>query len=359
MLASRVPVSVAWDERLDSLLVTVEAQDQEVGEILSIVARCAGVQVTVSGSNYFLGAVRPEDKGVLVRRVLRLDVEGIRGCVSCLLSESGKIQAFSDGLLVVGDRVEVLSRLNDLLDQVEGAPSATWVVQVLWVGVSRQKLRELGLDQSPTLTLAANFALSSAAGPAGAATATEALSSLVRASWQDDGVEVFADPLLLCMDGSKVSYVRGQQVPVPQSVVSDQGTVSTAGYTIIQTGFQLHLAVRECGVGAARCSVDVSDSSVSTYVAAAPVVNSEAANFDVVVKSGGAYLLGSLRRVQKREHVGISNLFGFRREIDDQAGEVWLRCYRVGGPLTDAEHQEAAGSESFEILDNVSSGGGN
>src|SRR5690606_34215923 len=121
---------------------------------------------------------------------------------------------YPDGMVVVGDRVEVLERVHELLDQIEATKGVTWVVQVLVISMGKTTERRLGLDRAPTFNLSAAFA--SASGGVGGSTmsAAAALNALVEASFYDADVSVDADPVLLCTDGSEVTFVRGRTVPI-------------------------------------------------------------------------------------------------------------------------------------------------
>ena len=114
-------VSIIVEQGLDAVPVSVEVTDQPVEVVLSTVARRAGVEVNRSGNLYFLGALKKNDIGVLVRRVRRLNQADIHQTIQVLLTENGQIAAFEDGLCVIGDRVETLSKINDLISDVEDA----------------------------------------------------------------------------------------------------------------------------------------------------------------------------------------------------------------------------------------------
>ena len=97
-----------------------------------MLGRRLNCRATRIGNVWFLGAIAPEDRGVLVRSVRRLKAEELTKVCTLFASEVGRQVAFEDGLVVVADRVEVLQRLVQALDQLEATPAGCWVVRFTW-----------------------------------------------------------------------------------------------------------------------------------------------------------------------------------------------------------------------------------
>lgn len=328
---------------LDQASVTLEVKDQSIDEVLGVVARRAGVQVTRTGNLYFLGQLRREDRGVLVRRVRRLSKDEVREAVATMASEYGQSVAFDDGLVVVGDRVEVLARLHEMLNQVEAAPSPVWVVQLYLLSLSAKELQDLGIDNTPALDLSLAFAAgSSAATAAGAAAVAPAtanlkggLHSLLRVAQSSEDGCLMAEPLFYLVDGSKSEIVRGDRVPVPRNVVSNQGTVTTQGYDFVQTGLTVRCELREVSGQSAALTVHTEVSAITDFVGSAPVVAREAYDTRCVVESGGVYLLGSMAR-SSLDHQKTNGLrLGTKTTDEKRILQVWGRAVRVGGPAVE------------------------
>ena len=251
-VAARSTVSIVAEKNLDSAPVTIEVNNETVGKVLGVVARRLGVQLTRTGSLYYLGTLRPEDRGVLVRRVRRLDKEGLDAVLKVLPSENGRFTSFADGLVVFGDRVEVLERVNELLDRVETQSAPSWVIQLYLVAMHHSDLTELGLDSVPALDVSATFAMQSRGGDAvpgvsGQVSVNGGLRSVLRATRDKSSVHMVAQPLFVLLDGETSHFGVGERVPVPNNTVSDQGTVSTTGYTDVQTGLRIEVGLRELG----------------------------------------------------------------------------------------------------------------
>src|SRR5687767_13838600 len=74
-LAQETGASIVAEQGLDVRPVSLEVYEQELEDVLGVIARRVGVEVSRTGSLYFIGHLRSEDKGVLVRRATRLNSE--------------------------------------------------------------------------------------------------------------------------------------------------------------------------------------------------------------------------------------------------------------------------------------------
>jgi hypothetical protein len=345
-VADKAGVSIVIEDTLETRKVTLDVRDVAVSDLLGMVARRADSQVTRVGRLFYLGQLRPEDKGVLVRKVGRLSGEELSRAVGVLLSEYGRCQCFADGLVLVGDRVEVLQRVDELLNGVESAAASTWVVQLYVVNLSNSDVADLGLDALPALEVAATVAGVSGGG-IGAASALASSAStaarlkggldlVLRASRVRSSVVIVGQPLFLMVDGDSTHLGSGQRVPVPRRTVSDQGTVTTAGFDYIDTGLQLDVELREVAHERARLRVKGSFSSVLSFVEAAPVVSRDDYASSAVIASGGVYLVSSLERTQaEKAHKGPLSL-GLKNSDVGQVVQIWARAYRIAGPAGSA-----------------------
>lgn len=332
-LTNEAGVSVVASESLDGHLISIEVQDAAVSDVLALVSRRLGVQLTTKGGAFFLGDLRPEDRGVLVRKVRRLTGQDLAWAVETLLSEFGRSRAYPDGLVVVSDRVEVLGRVSELLDSVEAAPSDTWVVQLFLIQSNEGDEGEFGVDVRPVADLSASFLAASSLGDVqSAGSVAGSLSALLRASRTQTGLEVIADPLLLILDGSSGEFADGQRVPIARRSVSDQGTVTVSGFDFVQTGLQVKVNLREVGLNAARLGIDVELSDIVGFVAdEAPITSRRALQCELVARSSGVYLVGSLRRDESRSTVdGIAGLVS-AWDRDRSSVQVWLKAFRISG----------------------------
>jgi hypothetical protein len=76
-LSNNTGTSVVCQADLDTQPVTLDLVDTPVAEAIGVVARRLGVSASRTGNVFFLGISRPEDRGVLVRKVRRLSKEDL------------------------------------------------------------------------------------------------------------------------------------------------------------------------------------------------------------------------------------------------------------------------------------------
>ncbi len=352
-LALQTGVSVIVQSGLETRSITLEVTNQPVDQVLSLVARRLGASLRNRHGLYYIGELKPEDKGVLVRRVRRMSTDKVLQVVSVFNSTHGKASVLPDGLLVLGDTVEVIQRVSDMLDQVESVESPLWVVQLHLVSWSGRALHDLGIDVAPAAKVALGFAAGSAAG---AATGfkwdlSADLSSVLKAANESSDVSIVASPQFLLSDGETATFVQGDRVPIPKRVTSDQGTTRIEGFEFIQTGIDIQCALREMAENAARLKLNIKISDVKGFVAnEAPITGQEQFSTTATVQAGGIYLLGTLekQRHEKGQYLGWQS--GDKLEDRSQLVQIWLQIYRVSGSFKKQSPQLPLSSSSPAAL---------
>ncbi len=188
----------------------------------------------------------------------------------------------------------------------------------------------------PSIEIAANFALGSSQLARLSTLPSESgvslkggLQALIQASNETVGVKMVAEPLFFMADGSEVFFQRGDQIPIARRIVSDQGTVSTAGFDNISTGIVIEMKLRETSFSSARLSLDVQLSGTAESVEEAPIINREAYRGLVEVQDDGVYLIGELQRslVEDTEKFGIQSLTS--RNAENSVVQIWVRAKRI------------------------------
>jgi hypothetical protein len=339
-LSNKTGTSVVCQADLDIQPVTLDLVDTPVPEVVGVVARRLGVSASRTGNVYFLGISRPEDRGVLVRKVRRLSKEDLAAALMTLQSQNGRSATFDDGLVVVGDTVEVLQRVNELLDGIDAAPSWSWVVQLEIISFDISKTRDLGLDVTPAADLTLKLA-QAAAQPASALGAIargvqggEALNMSINAVFQaareNRDVHMEAEPLLLVVDGETASVSKGVQVPIVQNAVSPYGTTTVQSVTYKPTGLQVSVTMRDLGQGQGLMKLHFAlDDIVGTAIQGYPNLANQSLDTLVAMHSGGLYLVGALNR-KDTSHDVLGGLAS--RAVGTSEGQilqVWARAYRV------------------------------
>ena len=206
-LTDRTGASIVVQEGLDDRRVAMEIHGQSLMEVLDVTAARLGVTLDRRGRLFYLGASRPDSRGVLVRRVRRLSMEELSQAVQAHVSSDGRLAVFEDGLLVVCDKVQVLERIVDIINQVEAADSPVWCVQLHLLALSDTDSRELGLESTPSLDLAAAFATGTGVGiTAKSVMASAGLQTALKVAAARGASSVLGQPCFLLADGQEATF---------------------------------------------------------------------------------------------------------------------------------------------------------
>lgn len=353
-VADQTGVSVICDASLDQRPVSIDVQSQRVSDVLAFVSRRLNVQTTRTGNLFYIGQLRPEDRGVLVRRVSRLTPDALQAAVTALLSEQGRVVSLEGGLVVVSDRVEVLGRVSEMLGQVEQAPAESWVVQLHLLSITELHQHELGIDVDPAADLAMTFARASSGDTTQALRLGAALTAVLRMSRSSDSIRVMAQPLLTVVDGGSASHKDVESVPVPRKSTSPEGTVTTEDFERIEAGLIIRVDLRDMGARRARLQMSVELSELTGFVESAPIIVKTSYETAAIVESAGVYLLGSLQ--QSKERRGKTGTLGTVDVRDDRGRtwQVWARVYKVGGPVdSDDAGYDPTSAANYQLSDDL------
>lgn len=326
-ISEKEGLSIICDVELDSKPVSIDVVDTDVGEILSAVARRFGADITRQDNLYYIGNLKPEDRAFLVRKVRRLSADELRQVLASMASETGRVFASNDGLVVAADRVRVLQRVSAMLDDVERQPANTWVVQLYLISTTDKASRELGVDTTLALDVSATFANNRAK-----AVTDGAFKAILKAARSSTDFSVLAEPMLLMVDGGTSSIKDGEKIPIPRRTVSDSGTVTTTGYDYVDTGIIVQAILREMSSKTASCALSIDLTQVSGYVGDSPVTTGQTFTTTTVLESGGTYLVGAMsKKSATREKGGTFFDTYSKRSVNDGQVMIWLRCYRIDG----------------------------
>lgn len=319
-LSNETGISVVCAKSLDNEPVTVDIVSQGVDGVLSVVARRLGVQVTRTSNVYYIGQLSAEDRGVLVRRVSRLKGQELVDSVTCLLSENGRVTGYDDGLVVVGDKVEILQRVAELFDGIEQAPSDAWFIQFFLFSFHNENLLQYGVDLSIDASLSVDLFDNSDMN-------TGFLTAALKASQDDKLVTLVSNPFFVLADGYEAGYVSGQNVPIPKKTVSDAGTITTTGYDYQQTGLQFAVRLRQVQSGKAALYFNFESSTIVDYIEAAPITLTEKFDSTFNLQSNQPYLVGSVKTSQQSDRV-----VGFFNQTKNTSGDtlqIWCKAYKI------------------------------
>lgn len=326
-ISDETGISVIAAVNLDNALVSLEIKDANAEQVLSAVARRLNERLAKIGSIYYLGTIAAEDRGFIVRRVHRLKSDELRNVVQLFNSEFGRNVAFSDGLLVAADRVEVLDRMSQALDKLETITSTTWVIQVYIISISNNFLHELGLDLTNTVKLSYRVNNGSNQG-----NVSGTLDALLVSTHDDVRGGIIAQPLLLVRDGGKAQISDGVEQPIPKYTNLTSGNLELSGFEIISVGLKVDASIREETRNSAQLDLTVELSKIAGYVESYPVVAKQRLQTEVSLRSGGEYLLGQLvdQKAINQNHGSVLPSI-WKSEKSNSQTQVWARAYRIAG----------------------------
>jgi hypothetical protein len=313
--------SVVTSEEMDERTLTANIQEQNLDTILEFVSRRYSMQVIKTGSMYYVGELRSEDKGVLVRKVTKLTEEGLKQVVGNLLSEYGRCSTFPDGLIVVSDKIKVLNKINEMIDLLESTSEGSWCVQLYLISIRKNAEMKLGYNTTVSQKIVVD-SFKSTSSPL-------VLNALLDLSASYDDIEIMAEPLFLLIDGLETKFYSGEEYPVPKKSVSSEGTVQTTGYEFIPVGLTISVSLREVSKTAARLSVNYQMGSVIGFVADVPITEQQTYKTSAICEQSGVYLLGSMDRKDRRKNIKGAIPVHLSTEKKEATIQVWARVFKI------------------------------
>ena len=244
-----------------------------------------------------------------------------------MLSDHGKCSVSGDGVLVVSDLQSILVRISDTVSRLENSAPGTWIIQFF---ILNQK-REFNLNLGGRVKTSGKIAYELTKGETGSGFDFSDASNLAQnidlvLQSKSEFVKVVSSPVLLLRDGTSANWQDGLTVPIPQKTVSDSGTVTTNGYTNIDTGLNLTCSLRESLKGAVL-TVKYTDSDIKGYNDYQPIISKSELNVNADVESGRIYLLGELFR--RNGNRALDQLLDFSNTDNYTRIQLWCRAYQI------------------------------
>jgi type II secretory pathway component GspD/PulD (secretin) len=273
--------------------VTVEFIDVEGRRALEAIAEQVGLSVRWDSGVVRWSADGGAAQAVIVSRVGFEDVEEVSQAARDFLGDKAVVQPIGDRLMVGGTDSQV-SAWGEVSPFFDARPDA-WLLRVSVVELAESVSRDLGLDYE-----IGGKVLADVAGAAGFAfdgvssiSAALAASAILRAASASTDGRVLTVGRLHLVEGGEASLRSGDTVPVPQRTVSPEGTVTTNGFTNVDTGFILNAKSRRVPTGLIL-DVRAELSSINGFVEEAPIVTSRTVEGRMILRSGETALLTGL-----------------------------------------------------------------
>ncbi|MEM7455096.1 MAG: hypothetical protein AAF456_12165 [Planctomycetota bacterium] len=263
-------------------------------------------------------------------RVRRLSQDEITSAIGTLLSDTGRIATFADGVCVVSDVANVLDRVAGVIRDLEALENPAWVVQLFVISYGETAAREFGVDVIPAARIAAGLA----SGSGSYADAEVSIELLLRAAAENSDADLVAEPMFLLSDGETATYQRLESIPFRTITRNNSNAVQEVIEQVdfLEVGFDSEIGLRETGPESAAVEVRIDNSSVIEFNGELPPTTArESYVSEVPIGAGAVYLVGAYESNERRR----SQSLGFRRQHLDEARrrvyQVWLRAYRISG----------------------------
>lgn len=324
LFSDKTGAGIIYSVDADSFKFTAEFKGNTPDEIMTMLARRYDFELVKQGSTYYVGKLRPEDRGMFIKKIKGYDSVEIQEAVTIFLSDIGKSYTQKDGVILISDRESVLSRISDMFDQLENLSENSWIIQYYLVSQRKELKVQAGGDLKTSGQLAYNYNKDGGF----TYTAKDLGQSLeIVLNFSSDLINVHAMPMFLIRDGCRAYWQDGTSYPIPKKTVSDYGTVTTTGYDYKDTGLVISTTLRECKQGAIL-TLDIQDSTITGYVdGSQPILSKTQLTSESIVKSGHVYLMGEFNLSRK---IGDqANVLDFTASDSKVAIQLFCRTYKI------------------------------
>lgn len=325
ILSDRFDIGIVCSEDVNEKQVTGEFKNSSLKSILNVVSRQVKVDVIRDGNTYYIGSLRPEDRGVLFRKCYGLAKDEILRMLQSSISVQGKCEVAENGIIVVTDHESVLRRCVELLDYLEIAESPTWILQLYFVSLRKDAIIDAGLATKSSGMISYDIAENRFS-------VDEAkIEALFTFDASSQFADVYATPMMLIRDGTEAVWTDGETVPIVKKTVSDYGTVSTSGYDYKDVGFTVKGRAVETRQRKVNLRLDIEMSEIKGYTETAPNIVQTAFHQDVDLRPNKIYLLGELSKFT--DVTGQNQILNFGASTGKINLQVWGKIYRLSSDI--------------------------
>lgn len=325
IISDRFGIGLVYAEELADKKITAEIKQTDLKSVLNVISRQIQVDVIRSGNTYYIGNLRSEDRGVLVRKVFGTTQKELQDIIISMISTQGRTNVTVDCVAVITDHETVLRRCAEMLDYLELTESPVWILQLYFVSLRKDAMVSAGIATKSSGALSYDVAENKL-------NLDEAkIEALFTFDTSSQFADVYASPMLLCRDGTQASWSDGESVPIVKKSVSDYGTVQTSGYDYKSIGFNISSTVKATKNKKANLVLKVSMSEIKGYVETAPSTVLTSFNVDVDLVPKKIYILGELSTFKDVDNQNA--VFNFGTTSGRTMLQVWGKVYRISSDV--------------------------
>lgn len=320
VLSDTFNIGLVFSEKLFKKTITAEFKSTSLDDVLNVVSRQLNTDVVHVGNTYFVGKLRPEDRGILVRKMIGYTNKELQQAVKSSLSQHGRLAVIGSGIVTAVDQPSVLSRVSDLLDSLDRFDNPVWIVQLAFLIIQRDALIEAGAKIATSGTISYNvqdnqFQLKDLN-----------IDGIVNTALNSSFADVHSSPMLLVREGAKSVWKFGKRVPIPKKSTSNYGVVTVTGYDYIDVGFTVSAQVQPSRAGG-LLTLEVNKSDIESYVDYAPLTSQNLYQFTVDMAPNRSYLLGELQLYKDLNTV--TDVLNFGKTRGKSIIQLWGQIYRI------------------------------
>lgn len=336
-----------YSNELDEKIISVEFFNATCEEIINAISQRFDVKYELNGNTYFVGSLKDEETSYLVRKINGLKYEDMKTGLETMKTTKSKVYVTQQGILFYSDRASNIKKIETVLSDLENIQINTWVVQFFIIQFVDDKSFNFGMENATSgdiSLLLKNFIKPDL----NMGDLAFRMSAVL--SGKDTGSKVISSPMILATQGTKAIWNDGSEIPVPNKTVSDSGTVTTSGYTRLQTGLQIECTLYETKTGALM-DLTIEDSSILNYIEYSPVLNKIKLQSQFQLNENSVYLIGELRR--KKNSDGLQSLFSWEKSKSDSRVCVYTRIYRISDLKDWSNDKDIQETHKGGVVENV------
>ena len=328
VISDKFDIGLVFSEQLYNKTITAEFKKTSLSDVLNVVSRQLDVDTVHVGNTYYIGKLRSQDRGVLVRKVIGFGNDDLLKACQGVISDQGKVAVIGSGVVAASDIESCIVRLVELLDYLDNLDQPVWIVQLAFLTINRDILLEGGLKVTTSGTVSYN------------ATDNEFklkdinIDGIINSAMSSSFADVHSSPMLLVREGSSSVWKFGRRVPVPKKTTSSYGVVTTTGFDYIDVGFNVTAKVSRSRAGG-LLELEISKSDIESYVETAPVTTQNSYTFTVDMVPLAPYLLGELQNFKDLN--SQSDILNFGKQRGKSVVQVWGQIYRISASGTSAK----------------------
>ena len=336
-----------YSRELDDKTISVEFFNATCEEIINAVSQRFDVKYELNGNTYFIGNLKDEETSYMVRNIKGIKYEDMKTGLEMMKTTKSKVHVTQQGILFYSDRASNIKKIENILTDLENIQINTWVVQFFIIQFVDDSSFNFGMENATSgdiSLLLKNFIKPDL----NMGDLAFRLSAVL--SGKDTGSKVISSPMILATQGTKAIWNDGSEIPVPNKTVSDSGTVTTSGYTRLQTGLQIECTLYETKTGALM-DLTIEDSSILNYIEYSPVLNKIKLQSQFQLNENSVYLIGELRR--KKNSDGLQSLFSWEKSKSDSRVCVYTRIYRISDLKDLANDKDIQEADKGGVVENI------